>query len=151
MGYSIAQKGFLCYDAISHSLCISRNMIFFKHKYYFSSIFSLLIVSFLALMISLHQLNVLNSVLSISDDSLHYHKSFSTLIQCLLRLFFEEPSVSIILLIGMVYVPLQLILQFLPLILKQVNMYVWLKLCKNFRLFRRIILGILFPILSILY
>lgn len=35
MGYSAGQKGFLCYDAVTNRLSMSRNVIFFEHEYYF--------------------------------------------------------------------------------------------------------------------
>jgi hypothetical protein len=35
MGYSAGQKGFLCYDAVTNRLRISKNVTFFEHEYYF--------------------------------------------------------------------------------------------------------------------
>ena len=35
MGYSNTHKGFLCYDAVTNRLCVSRNVVFFEHEYYF--------------------------------------------------------------------------------------------------------------------
>ena len=39
MGYSNAQKGFVCYDATTNKLHVSRKVIFFENQYFFQSHF----------------------------------------------------------------------------------------------------------------
>lgn len=35
MGYSIVQKGFVCYDVVANHFRISRNVVFIENQYYF--------------------------------------------------------------------------------------------------------------------
>lgn len=35
MKYSTTHKGFLCYDAATNRLHVSRNVVFFEHEHYF--------------------------------------------------------------------------------------------------------------------
>ena len=37
MGYSVSHRGYVCYDLGSHKFHTSRNVVFFKNQYYYST------------------------------------------------------------------------------------------------------------------
>ena len=103
MGYSIGQKGFLCYDVVTNRLRMSRNVNFFNMSTILSNMYLVpMVFYFLPLMISHHQFRSIKPVLFIREDSPRHHKSFLTLIQLLLQLLFNDLPAFVVLLIGIV-------------------------------------------------